>query len=323
MKRLEVIFSPQKEGRIPDALPLVSVIIPSFNHAKFIRECIESVLSQDYAAIEIIVVDDGSLDGTLEILSSFGLAIRLLQQKGGRQARARNLALGVARGEFIAFLDSDDRYLPGRISSAVAAFHASPNVDVIWADFRLVNERGQVIAERRWRPTGADFSLELISGNPICNATVTVRRHVLDDIGGFDERVPRACDGAAWYQIAARGRRFIHLDRLTVDYRIHGENDSGRFVPMAQERDIALTAGAKAYLECQVIKTPQDMLWLRNVLVKQFSFHAAAAVQRALPKGLRAIVQARLLDGLGSPAGLWSFDMLRKLKHVFLRRDTL
>ena len=137
-------------------LPMVSVIVPSFNHAPYLRECIDSVLSQDHAPLELIVVDDGSTDGSLAILRSYGDRIHLLQQQGGRQARARNLALAVARGELVAFLDSDDRYRAGRLSAAVAAFQAQPRAALVWADHAFIDGQGRPLGERRWvSPGGA------------------------------------------------------------------------------------------------------------------------------------------------------------------------
>ncbi len=302
--------------------PLVSVIVPSFNHARYIGECIDSVLAQDYAPIEIIVVDDGSSDGSVDILKAYGERITLLQQRGGRQARARNLALGVARGELVAFLDSDDRYLPGRIRCAVEAFRDDPAAGLVWADYRLVGADGALTSEARWTPRARDFRRELIAGNPICNATVTVRRTALDEIGGFDERMPRACDAAAWYQIAARGHRFVHLDRLVLDYRIHGTNDSTRFAPMTHERDLALMAGAQAYVRFGLIGPAgdTDRTWLRNVLLRQFSFRAAAWVQRQRERSFWNESVARLCETLGSDTGLKMFARMRSFKHLLSRR---
>ena len=302
------------------AAPCVSVIIPSYNHAAYLRECIDSVLAQDHQNIELIVVDDGSTDASLDILRTYGQRITLLQQRGGRQARARNLGLQVAHGELVAFLDSDDRYLPGRISSAVAALQAAPEFDVVWGDYRQIDAAGALISEARWTPAVADFRRELITGNPICNATVTLRRPVLDEIGGFDERVPRVCDGAAWYQIAARGHRFLHLDRLVLDYRQHGANDSSRFAPMTHDRDTALLAAAQAYLHHGVLTTPADKTWLRGVLVRQFSFRAAAWVQRECSRGGLGEWRARLYEALGSDRALAGFARLQGLKNGFSRR---
>ncbi len=304
----------------PRTVPCVSVIIPSFNHAPYLRECIDSVLAQDHPNIEVIVVDDGSTDASLDILRSYGERITLLQQRGGRQARARNLGLRVAHGELVAFLDSDDRYLPGRIASAVAALNAAPDVDVVWGDYRQIDSAGALIAEARWTPAAADFRRELIAGNPICNATVTLRRPLLDEIGGFDERVPRVCDGAAWYQIAARGHRFLHLDRLVLDYRQHGANDSSRFAPMTRDRDTALLTAAQAYLHFGVLTTPADKAWLRSAMLRQFSFRAAAWVQRECSRGLFSEWRARLYEALGSDLALAGFARLQGLKNSVSRR---
>lgn len=292
----------------------VTVVVPSFNHARFLRECIDSVLAQDHLDTELIVVDDGSSDGSLDLLGTYGSRLRLIQQQGGRQARARNLALAVATGEFVAFLDSDDRYRPGRLSTAVRVLRDDPAVGVAWSDFRFIDAEGRATGEIRWADPGGDFRRVLVAGNPICNGTVTARRCVLDEIGGFDERVPRVCDGAAWYQIAARGHRFVHLPQSLLDYRVHGANDSARFAAMTRDRDLALASAAEAYLSRGVLVGPADLAWLRGVLVRQFSFRAAARVQRWLqPQGLGAL-RARLYEALGSDLGLRCFALLHAAK---------
>jgi glycosyltransferase involved in cell wall biosynthesis len=300
--------------------PLVSVIIPSYNHAAYLRECVDSVLAQDYPNIEVIVVDDGSTDASVDILRAYGDRIILLHQARGRQARARNLGLSVAKGELVAFLDSDDRYLPRRIASAVEALCASPEVDVVWGDYRLVDASGAVVSEARWAASAGDFRRELIAGNPICNATVTLRRHVLDDIGGFDERAPRVCDGAAWYQIAARGHRFLHLDCLVLDYRLHDGNDSSPFAPMTRDRDTALVAAAQAYVRFGIVSTPLDKSWLCSALVRQFSFRAAAWVQRERSRGVTSELRARLYELMGSDIGLRLLAWLRWFKNALPRQ---
>ena len=302
-------------------MPRVSVIVPSYQHARYLRECLDSVLAQEGADLELIVVDDGSTDGSPEILQGYGERIVLLQQCGGRQARARNLGLTVARGEFIAFLDSDDRYLPGRIASAVAAFDAEPAAGVVWADHRLIDGSGAVLATPRWSPSDGDFRRELIAGNPICNATVTVRRSVLDEIGGFNEAVPRVCDGAAWCQIAARGHRFRHLDRVVLDYRQHGANDSARFAAMTRDRDTMLCTAAEAYVRHGVLTTPADLDWLGRVLVRQFAFRAAAWVQRERSRGAWSEMKAELCDALGSDLALAGWAKLQRLKHALSGRN--
>ncbi len=293
----------------------ISVIIPSYNHERYLRECIDSVLTQQPAPLQVIVVDDGSSDGSLALLQGYGDRIQLLRQARGRQARARNAGLAVARGEWVAFLDSDDRFRPGRLAAALAAFDADPRAVLVWSDFARISAQGQPLGTHRWSGSdGGDFRRKLIAGNPICNATVTVRRAALLALGGFDERIPRACDGAAWYQLAAQGHRFVHINQELVDYRVHGSNDSQHFAAMAHDRDGALQQAVQAYLQHGVLSSKAELTWLRQALVKQFAFGAAAQVQRQLGAGAWSRVRAAGLDALGSEAGLRFFAGLKAAK---------
>ncbi len=298
---------------------LVSVIVPSFNHAHYLRECVDSVLSQDHAAKELIVVDDGSTDGSLDLLRGYGSRIRLLQQSGGRQARARNAGLAAAEGELIAFLDSDDRYRPGRLSAAVQAFDANPDATLVWSDHCTIDADGAVTAQRLWPGGSGPFVRDLIAGNPICNATVTVRRDALLSLGGFDEALPRACDGKAWYLLAALGHRFVHLPRVLVDYRLHAGNDSRHFVAMTRERDLALQAAAQAGLAQGLFGSRADLRWLRQVLVRQLAFGAAAQVEQRLRGG--GSWRGAVYSALAGDQGLQWLARLKRAKDRVLRRS--
>ncbi len=300
--------------------PTVSVIIPSFNHERDLQECVDSVLSQHPAPLQVIVADDGSSDGSLALLRGYGSRITLLQQARGRQARARNAGLAVAQGELVAFLDSDDRYRPGRLAAALAAFQAEPQATLVWSDHRSIGASGQLLGSHRWKASGPDFRHTLIAGNPICNATVTVRRAALQAIDGFNESVPRACDGAAWYQLAALGHRFVHLSQELVDYRLHGSNDSQAFVAMARDRDAALQAAAQAYIKHGVLTTRAELTWLRQALLRQFAFGAAAQVQRQLGAGTWSRARAAALQALGSGASLCIFAGLKAAKDLLVGR---
>jgi glycosyltransferase involved in cell wall biosynthesis len=299
--------------------PSISIVIASYNHASYIKDCVDSALAQRPAALEVIVVDDGSTDGSLQILRSYGSRIRLLVQPRARQAKARNVGVAVARGDWVAFLDSDDRCRPGRIGAAAQAIHDQPELTLVWSDYGLIDAAGALLREQRLSVARTDFARVLIAGNPICNSSVTVRRSVLLELGGFDESIPRACDGAAWYQLAARGHRFVHLPKVLVDYRQHGRNDGQHFALMTRERDLALRAGAAAYLQYGVVKSGVDLRWLRDAMARQIAFRAAAYVQKHLSRGVVGRLRASTYKALGSNKGLLALAKVKAAKDLFKR----
>src|SRR5512143_4014499 len=111
--------------------PLVSVVMPVYNGARYLRQALESALNQTYRPLEIIVVDDGSTDETSAILAEFGSRIRAIRQKNPGSAAARNAALQAAHGEIIAFLDADDLWLPQKLEVQVAYLRAHPDVELV------------------------------------------------------------------------------------------------------------------------------------------------------------------------------------------------
>lgn len=303
---------------VVEHLPLVSVIIPSYNHDRYIKDCVESVLNQSYQSIEVFVVDDGSTDGSLDVLRGFGDRINLIQQRGGRQGRARNLALKQASGEYVAFLDSDDVYLPGRIDCAVEILRKRPEIDLVWSDFCEIDDEGQVLGEIRWISPEKDFRQQLIEGNVICNATVTVRRAMIDAIGFFDEARPRACDGIAWYQIAAKGGRFHHVNEVLVAYRKHGANDSNSFIPMTRERDEGLMVGILAYRNAGILSTRKEWLAVRNALLRQMAFRAASQAQLYASSSYLSKLLSMLISLMHRHAFLSILSFMRTMRRHLL-----
>lgn len=127
---------------------LISVIIPTYNRAHFIHEAVESALNQDIQGydLEVLVIDDGSTDNTCEVLKAYGDSIRYIHQENGGAGVARNRGLQEARGEWITFLDSDDLWLPHRLSLQMAVLERIPECKVLFGNF-LVSENGQIILE--------------------------------------------------------------------------------------------------------------------------------------------------------------------------------
>ena len=127
------------------AADLVSVIIPTYNRARLAAIAVESALAQTHPAIEVIVVDDGSTDDTPDKLAKFGGRIRVVRQANAGVGAARNAGMALARGAFIALLDSDDRWLPWKISAQAAAFRAVPALQLTWTDAAVIDPDGRQI----------------------------------------------------------------------------------------------------------------------------------------------------------------------------------
>lgn len=130
---------------------LVSVLIPTYNRAYILGSAIQSVLAQTYRPIEVIVVDDGSTDDTRGVVEGFGPDVRYIRQENAGLAAARNAGLAAARGEFVAFQDSDDLWLPWKLQVQVALMRRVPELALIWTDMTAVDPRGTVIRERHLR----------------------------------------------------------------------------------------------------------------------------------------------------------------------------
>jgi len=183
--------------------PLVSVIIPTFNRGWVIREAIDSVLQQDYPAFELIVVDDGSTDDTQTILVECD-RVTVLQQSNRGVSAARNRGVDHARGRFVAFLDSDDLWLPEKLSVQTRFFRQNPDALIcqtqeIW----IRNGRRVNAGKRHQKPSGFFFerSLELCLVSP---SAVMMERDFLIRQGGFDERLPACEDYDLWLRIGLK-----------------------------------------------------------------------------------------------------------------------
>jgi glycosyltransferase involved in cell wall biosynthesis len=190
-------------------VPRVSVIIPTFNRVGLVREAIESALAQTYRDLEIIVADDGSTDETAAVVARFGGAVTYLPlPHRGLPAATRNGGLRIARGELIAFLDSDDLFLPHKLALQTVALEAHPEAGMVYSNgrfFRADPDRptGRV-QDGLPTPSGQIFA-ELMRGNMLAPPVVLVRRTCLDRVGLFDELPEfRAVeDFDLWLRIAA------------------------------------------------------------------------------------------------------------------------
>jgi len=184
-------------------MPTVSVVIPTYNRAWVLKRAIDSVLAQGYRDFEILVVDDGSTDSTQGILESYHQICVVRQDHLGVSA-ARNAGIARAAGRLITFLDSDDLWLPGKLSDQVAFFNTHPDALICQTEEIWIKNGIRVNPKKRHKKySGMIFErcLELCIVSP---SAVMIRRCLFDEIGGFDETLPVCEDYDLWLRVACR-----------------------------------------------------------------------------------------------------------------------
>lgn len=197
--------------------PSVSVVIPTFNRARFIGTAVQSVRDQSHACTEIVIVDDGSTDDTAQVVAALGEGIRYVKQANAGPAAARNRGILEATGDLVAFLDTDDRWLPDKTALQVDILRRNPSVALVSADMAIEDGTGARLVDsnfvlRQLQTLFADLDGQpvpdaprlLLKVNYINTSTVLARRDVLLAMNGFDTRLRYGEDLELWLRIAAR-----------------------------------------------------------------------------------------------------------------------
>ncbi|MBM3268967.1 MAG: glycosyltransferase [Candidatus Sericytochromatia bacterium] len=207
---------------------LVSVLVSTYNSARYIREALDSVLAQTFQDFEVVVVDDGSTDGTADIVLGYrDPRIRWISKEHSGIPDTYNRAVAEARGELLARLGHDDRMNPYRLELQVAAMQRHPDVGVVHSDAVTIDRHGRVIG--RW--LSLDYSKEDLDKlffrvcNNLIDPSTMVRRAVYDEVAGYDLALPMCNDFDFWLRASARWR-FLHLPLPLLEYRRHGGNFS-------------------------------------------------------------------------------------------------
>jgi GT2 family glycosyltransferase len=203
----------------------VSVIIPCYNQANYLGEAIRSVLDQAYTNFQIIVVDDGSTDNTSEVVAGYS-DVRCIRQANQGLAAARNAGLHGSQGNYVVFLDADDRLLPHALDTGLSCLKANPVSAFVSGHFRFIKDDGTLLREFPQKQIEDDHYLALLQRNYIgMHATVMYRRDVLESVGGFDTSL-RACEDYDLYLRIARISLICCHDKTIAEYRIHDANMS-------------------------------------------------------------------------------------------------
>lgn len=219
---------------------LVSVIIPNYNYARYLRETIDSVLAQTYQKIEIIVVDDGSSDASGAILRKYCDQISVIFQRNQGVSAARNNGVAASQGEYIAFLDADDYWLPAKIEKQIERFGRSESLGLVHVGVDEIDGEGNSLLLRlngaegkisgallRFKPEGILFG----------GSGLMVPRDVFDEVGGFDIQLSTSADWDFCYRVSSQ-YEVGFVPEVLLKYRIHNSNMHGNVAVM--ERDMAI-----------------------------------------------------------------------------------
>jgi len=214
-------------------MPRISVVIPVYNHQNYIVSCVRSVLEQTYKDFEIVVVDDGSTDATSQILAGFGNSIKYIRQENRGGAAALNTAIRNSCGEYIAWLSSDDEFLPGKLQLQLDFLERNPGIDLAYTDFYIIDTIGRVLSSCRsaYYTEKKSFLYHMLAANFINGATVMFKRSCLEKVGYFDEELKYHADSNMWFRML-KYYRFGHLPELLLRYRWHTKNLSHHFTAM-------------------------------------------------------------------------------------------
>lgn len=216
------------------AEPFFSIVIPTYNRARYVVEAVESVLAQSFAAVELIVVDDGSQDDTPQVLAPFAGRVRLIRQDNAGMAAARNRGAREARGTFVGFLDSDDLWEPTLLESAHRMLLEHPEVGALFVAEREFDDSGRVGSKVYTKRTpGPLFTSEGLVGRDTrvgSGRPAICRRALFEELGGYDPSLPGTWDCDLWIRFSFHAPMML-LPEALVLRRIHpGMNSADKLL---------------------------------------------------------------------------------------------
>jgi glycosyltransferase involved in cell wall biosynthesis len=286
-------------------MPLVSVVTPAYNAARYLPETVGSVLAQTVADLELLLVDDGSTDDTLTVarrLAAHDRRVHVMAKANGGPAAARNTALRAARGEFIALLDSDDVFRPQYLEKQIAVLTANPDASIVTGN--AINRGGGTHFDGKhyWpRTTGLQrlTALDVISeGNALCIFSV-FRRRVYDTVGGFNPGFTGNEDYEFWLRAALAGFGIIRNHEPLAVYR----RQSGS-LSSDEPRMIRGVLNVLRHIDTLLDELPEERAALRSQ-IRRFTRELPRANLRASLQRSDAAAAARELEAIAADRGGW------------------
>jgi glycosyltransferase involved in cell wall biosynthesis len=259
-------------------MPLVSIVTPCRNAARFIGETVRSVLDQDYPELEYLVMDGASTDGTLDVLAPYLGRLRAISAPDHGQADAVNRGFAQTHGAIFAFLNADDRYRPGAIRAAVEAFAAHPEAAAVYGQARFIDESGRPVGKYPVEPFDR---ARLARRCYICQPAAFIRRDAFAACGGLDASIRYAMDYDLWIRLSA-SYSMLEIDRELADSRLHPASKTLAEMPAAMRETIELLRRHYGYVPYNWLYGYAHRLRTRQAL-------ASAAPAASLPSAFRSL----------------------------------
>jgi len=289
--------------------PLVSIVIPAYNHAAYLAEAIDSVLAQDYPHVELIVLDDGSTDETAEVLKRYGDAFRWETHSNMGQANTLNKGWAMARGEVLSYLSADDALFPNAVSQSVAALQG--DVVLTYCDFDLFDPASKVIR----KVSAPDFSYREMFGRLVCHPGpgVFFTKQAFAASGGWNSSFRQMPDYDYWLRLGRQGR-FVRVPQLLASFRVH---EASQTFAVADELKASEPVRIiSAFIQAQPL--PSELVGLEGQALSSAWIASAQLHIRAgrFTLGYAALRQAFVL----SPRTFLAPRILKVLFHSFFNR---
>lgn len=281
--------------------PLVSIIIPVYNGANYMREAIDSALSQTYPNIEILVVNDGSKDSgeTEKIAFSYGEKIRYIAKENGGSSSALNVGIRNMQGDFFCWLSHDDVYLPDRVTRLMQIMEEKDKEKtVVICGYSLINEKSEKIFYPKKMMCGNFRAEEMLKkmarGQNICGCSVLLSKFLLEKTGFFDETLRYVNDYDYWYRLINLGTTFVCIEEALVKMRVHGKQVS------VTSRDLYHVENRKLLLRCAMDTLENGNYALAKIYAKQNAYFGYRENVKAIEKYIKDVPSISAIRWKGS-----------------------
>ena len=273
-------------------MPLVSVVIPTYNSAQYVTAAVDSVLQQSFTDVEVLVIDDGSTDDTCAVLSRYKPPVRYHYQPNSGVSVARNRGIAESTGKYVAFLDADDTWFSAKLERQLDVMAQSPGFGLCYTGFRFVDNAMRPLRDFYPRQFEDALAGLLFEGNIVSSiCTVVTERALFEQVGGFDPGLSQCADWDMWVRLA-RKTRFLALNELLVTYRQHAGNMSRSASLFEHDSVRVLEKGFSDPTTPEALRLRSNRALARNWMVVAGSYYHA----RAYRNFVRCAMQAVRLD---------------------------